>query len=100
MKIAIKKKLSILLFALTSTSTLASLPIAKATWTGVKAVYSEQDFGLSILREAMLVALISQDGVAKPINLSGRISSDGRLVWKTPEASLSACCESNEKARS
>ncbi|UOA10449.1 hypothetical protein [Methylobacter sp. S3L5C] len=100
MKIQIKKNLSMLLFALTSTSTLASLPIAEATWTGVKAVYSEQDFGLSILREAMLVALISQDGTAKPVNLNGRISSDGRLVWKTPKASLSACCESDEKTRS
>ncbi|MEY3288815.1 MAG: hypothetical protein RLZZ419_1057, partial [Pseudomonadota bacterium] len=81
MKIPVEKKLSMLLFALISTSTLASLPIAESAWTGVKAVYSEQDFGLSILREAMLAALVSQDGTVKTVNPNGRISSTGRLVW-------------------
>ena len=97
MKIPVEKKLSILLFTLISTSTLASLPIAESAWTGVKAVYSEQDLGLSILREAMLAALINQYGAIKTVNPNGPISSAGRLVWKIPEASLSACCENDVK---
>ncbi len=100
MKIHIEKKLPILLLALISSSTLASLPHAESAWTSMKAVYSEQDFGLRILRGAMLVALTSGHGIQKPVSLDGRISSDGRLVWKMPEASLSACCESDEKAGS
>jgi len=30
----------------------------------------------------------------KPVSLDGRISSDGRLVWKTPESLLSAAVKS------
>jgi hypothetical protein len=100
MKIHVEKKLPILLLALVCASTLASLPVTKSTWGGVKAVYGEQDFGLRNLREAMLVALTSGHGIQKPVSLDGRISSDGRLVWKTPESLLSACCEIDRKDRS
>ncbi|MDO9199573.1 hypothetical protein, partial [Rhodoferax sp.] len=49
----------VLLFALVSVSTLASLPQVESAWTGVKEVYGEQDFGLRILREVMLVVLVA-----------------------------------------
>ena len=100
MKMRFEKDLPVLLlFALLSVSTLASLPQAESAWAGVKAVYSEQDFGLRILREAMLVALASPHGAQEPAGLDGRISGGGRLVWKTSESSLSACCEIHGRDR-
>ena len=59
MEIRLEKDLPVLLFALVSASTLASLPQVESAWTGVKEVYGEQDFGLRILREIMLVVLIT-----------------------------------------
>ena len=59
MKIRFEKDLPVLLFALVSASTLASLPQVESAWTGVKEVYGEQDFGLRILREVMLVVLVA-----------------------------------------
>lgn len=59
MEIRLEKDLPVLLFALVSTSTLASLPQVESAWTGVKEVYGEQDFGLRILREVMLVLLVT-----------------------------------------
>jgi hypothetical protein len=59
MEIRLEKDLPVLLFALVSTSTLASLPQVESAWTGVKEVYGEQDFGLRILREVMLVVLVT-----------------------------------------
>ena len=38
-----------------SVSAVASLPQVESAWNGVKEVYGEQDFGLRILREVMLV---------------------------------------------
>ncbi len=93
MKTVFEKKIPVLLFALISASTVVSLPIAQATWTGIKAVYGEQDFGLRVLREAMLVTLKSGHGVQKPVGLDAKLSGNGRLVWKAPESSLSACCK-------
>jgi len=58
MRIHFEKDLPVLLFALVSASTLASLPQVESAWTGVKEVYGEQDFGLRILREVMLVVLV------------------------------------------
>jgi len=58
MKIRLEKDLPVLLFALVSVSTLASLPQVESAWAGVKEVYGEQDFGLRILREAMLAVLV------------------------------------------
>ena len=58
MQIRFEKDLPILLFALVSASTLASLPQVESAWSGVKEVYGEQDFGLRILREVMLLVLI------------------------------------------
>lgn len=58
MRISFEKDLPVLLFALVSASTLASLPQVESAWNGVKEVYGEQDFGLRILRELMLVVLI------------------------------------------
>lgn len=54
-----EKDLPILLFALVGASTLASLPQVESAWTGVKEVYGEQDFGLRILRELMLLVLVA-----------------------------------------
>jgi len=59
MEIRFEKDLPVLLFALVSASTLASLPQVESAWTGVKEVYGEQDFGLRILREVMLVVLVA-----------------------------------------
>ena len=59
MNIRLEKDLPVLLFALVSVSTLTSLPQVESAWTGVKEVYGEQDFGLRILREAMLVVLVA-----------------------------------------
>ncbi|TRW91217.1 O-antigen ligase family protein [Candidatus Methylobacter oryzae] len=54
-----EKDLPMLLFALVGASTLASLPQVESAWTGVKEVYGEQDFGLRILRELMLLVLVA-----------------------------------------
>ena len=59
MKIRFEKDLPVLLFMLVCTSTLASLPQVESAWKGVKEVYGEQDFGLRILRELMLVVVIA-----------------------------------------
>lgn len=59
MNIRLEKDLPVLLFALVSASTLASLPQVESAWSGVKEIYGEQDFGLRILREAMLAVLIA-----------------------------------------
>ncbi|HYE36433.1 O-antigen ligase family protein [Methylocaldum sp.] len=59
MKIRVEKHLPILLIALVSVSALASLPQVESAWNGVKEVYGEQDFGLRILREVMLVVVIA-----------------------------------------
>jgi hypothetical protein len=59
MNIRLEKDLPVLLFALVSASTLASLPQVESAWVGVKEVYGEQDFGLRILREAMLAVLVA-----------------------------------------
>ena len=59
MKLRFEKDLPVLLFALVSVSTLASLPQVESAWTGGKEVYGEQDFGLRILREAMLAVLVA-----------------------------------------
>jgi hypothetical protein len=99
MKIHLVKELPFLLFALISTSTLASLPHFESAWTEVKEVYSKQDFGLHVLRQAMLVGLASQHGVQEQFGLDGRIPDGGRLVWKTPESALSACCGIHERDR-
>ncbi|MCX7114219.1 MAG: O-antigen ligase family protein [Proteobacteria bacterium] len=58
MRIHFEKDLPVLLFALVSVSALASLPQVESAWSGVKEVYGEQDFGLRILREAMLAVLV------------------------------------------
>ncbi|MBS1199136.1 MAG: hypothetical protein H6R18_2921, partial [Proteobacteria bacterium] len=59
MEIRLEKDLPVLLFALVSASTLASLPQVESAWSGVKEVYGEQDFGLRILREVMLLVLVA-----------------------------------------
>jgi O-Antigen ligase len=59
MKIRLEKDLPVLLFALVSASTVAALPQVESAWSGIKEVYGEQDFGLRILREAMLMVLVA-----------------------------------------
>jgi hypothetical protein len=59
MVIRLEKDLPVLLFALVSMSTVAALPQVESAWTGVKEVYGEQDFGLRILREIMLLVLVA-----------------------------------------
>ncbi|MGZ8182584.1 MAG: O-antigen ligase family protein [Methylobacter sp.] len=59
MKIRLEKDLPVLLFALVSASVVAALPQVESAWLGVKEVYGEQDFGLRILRELMLVLLVA-----------------------------------------
>lgn len=59
MKIRFERDLPILLFALVSVSVFASLPQVESVWMGVKEVYGEQDFGLRILREIMLLVLVA-----------------------------------------
>ena len=59
MQLRLEKDLPVLLFALVSASMLASLPQVESAWTGVKEVYGEQDFGLRILREFMLLVLVA-----------------------------------------
>ena len=58
MLIRLEKDLPVLLFALVCASTVAALPQVESAWKGVKEVYGQQDFGLRILREAMLAVLI------------------------------------------
>ncbi|HEY8098006.1 MAG TPA: O-antigen ligase family protein [Methylobacter sp.] len=74
MQIRFEKDLPVLLFALVSASTLASLPQVESAWTGVKEVYGEQDFGLRILREAMLAVLVAY-GFFEPRLRKGALSS-------------------------
>ncbi len=59
MRMQVEKDLPVLLIALVSASALASLPQVESAWNGVKEVYGEQDFGLRILREALLVVLVA-----------------------------------------
>jgi hypothetical protein len=59
MRIRFEKDLPVLLFTLVCTSTLASLPQVESAWSGIKEIYGEQDFGLRILREVMLMVLVS-----------------------------------------
>lgn len=99
MKIHLVKELPFLLFALVSMLTLASLPQAESVWTEVKEICSKQDFGLHVLRQAMLVGLVSQQGTEEKFGLDGWIIGGGRLVWKTPESSLSVCCGIHERDR-
>lgn len=58
MQLRFERDLPVLLLTLVGTSILASLPQVESAWNGVKEVYGEQDFGLRILREAMLAVLI------------------------------------------
>jgi hypothetical protein len=76
MKVGYQKELQVLLFiVLTGAVALVSLPRIDWAWTGLKTVRVERDFGLSVLREAMLMAMDSGAG-------DNAISLDGR-VWKT-----------------
>ncbi len=59
MTIRFEKDLPILLVVLVCTSTVAALPQVESAWAGVKEVYGEQDFGLRILREVMLLVLVA-----------------------------------------
>ncbi|MDD5276530.1 MAG: O-antigen ligase family protein [Methylovulum sp.] len=59
MKLRLENDLPILLFALVCTSVVAALPQVESAWLGVKEVYGEQDFGLRILREVMLVVMVA-----------------------------------------
>lgn len=59
MEIRLEKDLPVLLVVLVSASTVASLPQVESAWAGIKEVYGEQDFGLRILREAMLAVLVA-----------------------------------------
>ncbi len=95
MKICMEKDLRVLIFALLSALMLmVSLPRAESVWSGVKTVYGGQDFGLRILRKAMLVGLASQHGTQDFFGLDGRIAGGRRLVWKIPAPSIS---ESHDK---
>jgi hypothetical protein len=58
MRIRLEKDLPVLLFALVCASTVAALPQVESAWKGVKEVYGQQDFGLRILRELMLVVTV------------------------------------------
>lgn len=58
MQIRLEKDLPLLLFLLVSAATVAALPQVESAWKGVKEVYGQQDFGLRILREAMLAILL------------------------------------------
>ena len=93
MKIHCVKDLQVLLFVLASTLMLISLPQVELAWTGIKTIYSKQDFGLRVLREAMLVGLASRPEAREHFGLDGRLPGDGRLIWKTSEPSFSGCCE-------
>lgn len=58
MNLRLEKDLPMLLFALVCASVVAALPQVESAWLGVKEVYGEQDFGLRILRELMLLAMV------------------------------------------
>ena len=74
MQIRLEKDLPVLLFMLVSASTVASLPQVESAWSGVKEVYGEQDFGLRILREAMLAVLVAYL-ILEPRLLHGAMTS-------------------------
>ena len=74
MELRFEKDVPVLLFALVSASIVASLPQVESAWTGVKEVYGEQDFGLRILREAMLVVLVAY-GFLEPRLRRGALTS-------------------------
>ena len=59
MRINFERDLPVLLFMLVSASALASLPQVESAWNGVAEIYGEQDFGLRILREAMLLVVVT-----------------------------------------
>lgn len=58
MRIHLEKDLPVLLFVLVCASTVAALPQVESAWKGVKEIYGQQDFGLRILRELMLVVVV------------------------------------------
>lgn len=58
MNLRLENDLPKVLFALVCASTVAALPQVESAWKGIKEVYGEQDFGLRILRELMLLVLI------------------------------------------
>ncbi|MDD2725378.1 MAG: O-antigen ligase family protein [Methylovulum sp.] len=58
MRLQLENDLPKLLFALVCVSVVAALPQVESAWLGIKEVYGEQDFGLRILRELMLVVLV------------------------------------------
>lgn len=95
MKIHLEKDLPVLL--LCALMLMVSLPLVESAWSEVKDVYSRQDFGLRILRKAMLVGLASQHGTEDMLSLDGRIAGGRRLVWKTSESSLSDCSATRSK---
>jgi hypothetical protein len=93
-----EKDLRVLIFAMLSVLMLmVSLPQAESVWSGVKAVYSRQDFGLRILRKAMLVGLASRHGTQDLFGLDGRIAGGRRLVWKISEPLISESRENHGK---
>jgi O-Antigen ligase len=59
MQIRLEKDLPILMFLLVCASIVAALPQVESAWLGIKEVYGQQDFGLRILRELMLIVLIA-----------------------------------------
>lgn len=59
MQIRLEKDLPVLLFLLVSASIVAALPQVESAWLGIKEVYGQQDFGLRILRELMLIVLMA-----------------------------------------
>ncbi|MDD2659419.1 MAG: hypothetical protein PHY54_07045 [Methylococcales bacterium] len=98
MKICMEKDLRVLIFALLSALMLmVSLPRAESVWSGVKTVYGRQDFGLRILRKAMLVGVASQHGTQDFFGLDGRIAGGRRLVWKISEPLIFECRENHGK---
>jgi hypothetical protein len=58
MRIRAENHLPFLLFVLVSASALASLPQVESAWNGVREEYGDQDFGLRILREVLLVVVM------------------------------------------
>ncbi len=59
MKLQLERDLPVLLFVLVCVSVVAALPQVESAWLGIKEVYGEQDFGLRILRELMLVVMVA-----------------------------------------
>lgn len=59
MVIRTETSIPLLLFLLVSMSTVATLPQVQSSGVGVREVYGEQDFGLRLLREAMLVVIVA-----------------------------------------